>query len=91
MKAANEPKFRPGDRVVHVTASEVPEGAKGTVLGVAPHRPDLWEVEYDGLPCHHAARHGYYADAKSETSWFSRETSIELTTEDALRRAFAAS
>ena len=79
-------KFRPGDRVVRVTSSSLPEGIKGTVLGPAPMQGSLWEVEYDGHPCTDYNRHGFYAGARSQTSWFSRESSIELTTEEALRR-----
>jgi hypothetical protein len=80
-------KFKPGDRVIHVTASEIPEGAKGTVLGPSPRSPGRWEVEYDGHPCLIPGRPEAWPDAKSPTSWFSRETSIELTREEALKRA----
>lgn len=85
---ANEPKFRPGDRVVHITASEVPEGAKGTVLQKAPDRwsATRWEVEYDDHPCDSQGRPNSHPWAKSTTSWISRETSIELTREEILKR-----
>lgn len=89
-KASNEPKFRAGDRVIRVTKSEVPEGIKGMVLGAAGHPfAGKWEVEYDGHPCPHAMRPGFYAWERSSTSWISREEAIELTTEEALKRARA--
>ena len=77
-------RFREGDRVVHVTASDVPEGITGTVLGQAgwPHG-DRWEVEYDNFPC---TRGKSYTWEKSETSWISRDSSIELTREAAMQR-----
>jgi hypothetical protein len=83
----NTAKFRPGDRVVHVTASNLPEGIEGTVLGPAVGYPGRWEVEYEGHPCTDYGRSGAYGWAKSKTSWFSRETSIELTREEAMKRA----
>lgn len=87
--AANEPKFRPGDRVVRVTSSEIPEGVRGTVLQACPSTyptEGRWEVEYDGHPCTQYSRASAYSWAKSPTSWFSRETSIELTVEEVRRR-----
>lgn len=86
--AANEPKVRPGDRVVRVVAdSHPPEGTKGTVLGTAaPYYPDKWEVEYDGFPCPHHGRSGAYPQFQSQTSWVSREEAIELTREEIQRR-----
>lgn len=84
-----EPRFKPGDRVVHVTDSAIPEGTLGTVLG--PVLPEWgleekykWEVEYDGHPGpFQILRPG----RKSLTSWMTRDTSIELTREEALKRA----
>ena len=87
--AANEPKFRAGDRVVRVTSSEIPEGVRGTVLQPCPSYGRLegrWEVEYDGHPCTDYGRNVAYSWAKSKTSWMSRETSIELTVEEVRRR-----
>ena len=87
--AANEPKFRPGDRVVRVTSSEIPEGVKGTVLQACPNgcrAEGRWEVEYDGHPCTQYSRANAHPWAKSPTSWFSRETSIELTVDEVRRR-----
>lgn len=85
---ANEPKFRAGDRVVRVVPDSFPpEGVKGTVLGAAgaPYE-GRWEVEYDGYPCTQYGRSGAYSWERSSTSWLSRETAIELTTEEALKR-----
>lgn len=80
-------KFRIGDRVVHVTPSEVPEGAVGTVLGPGWGQfIGRWEVEFDDHPCEHIGRASAYPEAKSTTSWISRETSIELTREEVRRR-----
>jgi hypothetical protein len=85
--AANEPKFRAGDRVVRVTESSVPEGIKGTVLGPAGWPfVGKWEVEYDDHPCPHPARPGHYPWARSQTSWISREEAIELTREQVRER-----
>lgn len=84
----SEPRFSPGDRVVHIRGdSQIPEGAKGTVLGEAPPYYQAagyaWEVEYDGIPC----EAGHPEIHRSPTSWFSRDDSIELTREEALKRA----
>lgn len=86
--ANDEPKFRTGDRVVRVVSDSFPpEGVKGTVLGPAGNPyAGRWEVEYDGYPCNHDLRVGFYPWAKSETSWISRPDAIELTTEQALKR-----
>lgn len=70
----NAPRFQPGDPVVHVTSSAIPEGAKGTVLGpcseYAAEKGYSWKVDY-----------GIYG------VWNSRDTSIELTREAALEKA----
>lgn len=77
-------RFEAGDEVIHVTASEIPEGVKGVVLGRGPkYYSDRWEVEYPGYPCSGKDIPG----CKSLTSWLSRDTSIELTTEAALKKA----
>lgn len=80
-------RFQPGDRVVHITVSAIPEGVEGTVLGRAP-TPfnQFWEVEYDGHPCIEYSREILVSGSKSKTSWFSRDSSIELTREEALKR-----
>jgi len=73
-------KFKPGERVVRVTPSRIPEGIKGTILGKCfPPYEALWEVEYDNFPNDDPGRSG--VKARSVTSWFSREVAIELTRE----------
>lgn len=84
--AANAPKFREGDEVVHITASAVPEGAIGRVLSYYA-RLDKWEVEYDGYPSDSSGgMRAHYPGLKSDTSWLSREEAIELTRDEVRRR-----
>jgi hypothetical protein len=84
------PRFKAGERVVHVTggvSSAIPEGVKGTVLGPSePYFRGKWEVEYDGHPCRHFGRAEAYPLFKSTTSWISRDEAIELTVESVRAR-----